>query len=186
MFLSRNKKKNVYPCKPLFYCIKVGLKGVKFLWSYAYFSSSNAYPQHMSLWWNNKSIMWIPTFVWSDGYLQSIFGMALTAAIASAPGSSWDSWFSAVLSRPSSWSCGWDVVHPRLCVTNASMSLNVSKHDPQINVSSGILKRLVHQKYLKKQKSYIGPNTKICMFRVTLPYLIFLVKPSNFFQVFSK
>ena len=24
MFLSRNKKNNVYPCKPQFYCIKVG------------------------------------------------------------------------------------------------------------------------------------------------------------------
>ena len=27
--LSRNKKNNVYPCKPKFYCIKVGFKGVK-------------------------------------------------------------------------------------------------------------------------------------------------------------
>ena len=27
MFLSRNKKNNVYPCKPQFYCIKVGFKG---------------------------------------------------------------------------------------------------------------------------------------------------------------
>ena len=27
MFLSRNKKTNVYPCKPQFYDIKVGLKG---------------------------------------------------------------------------------------------------------------------------------------------------------------
>ena len=26
MFLSRNKKINVYPCKPQFYCIKVGFK----------------------------------------------------------------------------------------------------------------------------------------------------------------
>ena len=26
MFLSRNKKINVYPCKPQFYYIKVGLK----------------------------------------------------------------------------------------------------------------------------------------------------------------
>ena len=26
--LSRNKKNNVYPCKPQFYCIKVGFKGV--------------------------------------------------------------------------------------------------------------------------------------------------------------
>ena len=28
MFLSRNKKINVYPCKPQFYCIKVGFWGV--------------------------------------------------------------------------------------------------------------------------------------------------------------
>ena len=37
MFLSRNKKNNVYPCRPQFYYIKVGFKGVKiiigvFLW----------------------------------------------------------------------------------------------------------------------------------------------------------
>ena len=31
MFLSRNKKYNLYPCKPQFYYIKVGLKGVKIL-----------------------------------------------------------------------------------------------------------------------------------------------------------
>ena len=29
MVLSRNKETNVYPCKPRFYCIKVGMKGVK-------------------------------------------------------------------------------------------------------------------------------------------------------------
>ena len=29
MFLSRNKKINVYPCKPQYYCINVGFKGVK-------------------------------------------------------------------------------------------------------------------------------------------------------------
>ena len=29
MFLSRNKKKIVYPCKPQFYYIKVGFKGSK-------------------------------------------------------------------------------------------------------------------------------------------------------------
>ena len=29
LFLSRNKKINVYPSKPQFYCIKVGFKGVK-------------------------------------------------------------------------------------------------------------------------------------------------------------
>ena len=31
MFLSRNKKNNVYPCKPQFYYTKVGLKGVKII-----------------------------------------------------------------------------------------------------------------------------------------------------------
>ena len=31
MFLSRNKKNNVYPCKPKFYYIKVGFKGVKII-----------------------------------------------------------------------------------------------------------------------------------------------------------
>ena len=31
MFLSRNKRNNVYPYKPQFYYIKVGLKGVKII-----------------------------------------------------------------------------------------------------------------------------------------------------------
>ena len=31
MFLSRNYKNNVYPCKPQFYYIKVGCKGVKII-----------------------------------------------------------------------------------------------------------------------------------------------------------
>ena len=31
MFLSRNKKNKVYPCKPQFYNIKVGFKGVKII-----------------------------------------------------------------------------------------------------------------------------------------------------------
>ena len=31
MLLSRNKKNNVYPCKPQFYYIKVGFKGVKIM-----------------------------------------------------------------------------------------------------------------------------------------------------------
>ena len=31
MFLSKNKKHNVYPCKPQFYYIKVGFKGVKII-----------------------------------------------------------------------------------------------------------------------------------------------------------
>ena len=31
MFLSRNKKNNVYPCKSQFYYIKEGYKGVKII-----------------------------------------------------------------------------------------------------------------------------------------------------------
>ena len=31
MFLSRNKKNNLYPCKPPFYYIKVGVNGVKII-----------------------------------------------------------------------------------------------------------------------------------------------------------
>ena len=31
MFLNKNKKINVYPCKPQFYCIKVGFKGIKII-----------------------------------------------------------------------------------------------------------------------------------------------------------
>ena len=31
VFLSRNKKNNVYPCKPQFYYIKVGFNGVKII-----------------------------------------------------------------------------------------------------------------------------------------------------------
>ena len=31
MFLSKNKKNNVYPCKPQFYYIKVGFEGVKII-----------------------------------------------------------------------------------------------------------------------------------------------------------
>ena len=31
MFLGRNKKNNVYPCKPQFYYIKVGFKGVNII-----------------------------------------------------------------------------------------------------------------------------------------------------------
>ena len=33
MFLSRNKKSNVYPCKPQFYYVEVGFKGVKIIWA---------------------------------------------------------------------------------------------------------------------------------------------------------
>ena len=32
MFLSRNKKNNVYPYKPQFYHIKVGFKGIRIIW----------------------------------------------------------------------------------------------------------------------------------------------------------
>ena len=31
MFLNRNKKNNIYPCKPQFFYIKVGFKGVKII-----------------------------------------------------------------------------------------------------------------------------------------------------------
>ena len=31
MFLNKKKKNNVYPCKPQFYYIKVGFKGVKII-----------------------------------------------------------------------------------------------------------------------------------------------------------
>ena len=31
MFLSRNNENNVYPCKPQFYYLKVGFKGVKII-----------------------------------------------------------------------------------------------------------------------------------------------------------
>ena len=33
MFLSKNKKNNVYPCKPQFYYIKVGFKEVKIIYA---------------------------------------------------------------------------------------------------------------------------------------------------------
>ena len=33
MFLSRNKKNNVYPYLPQFYYIKLGFKGVKIIWA---------------------------------------------------------------------------------------------------------------------------------------------------------
>ena len=31
MFLGRNKKNKLYPCKPQFYYIKMGFKGVKII-----------------------------------------------------------------------------------------------------------------------------------------------------------
>ena len=45
MFLSRNKKNNVYPCKPQFYYIKVGFKGVNIIYVCScYAHSSRQYP----------------------------------------------------------------------------------------------------------------------------------------------
>ena len=41
MFLSRNNKNNVYPCKPQFYCIKVGFKGSK-LYRYVFVMEDSA------------------------------------------------------------------------------------------------------------------------------------------------
>ena len=46
MFLSRNKKINVYPCKPQFYYIKAGIKGVKII--QVCFRDENAWRVHDS------------------------------------------------------------------------------------------------------------------------------------------
>ena len=57
MFLSRNKKNNVYPYKPQFYYIKVGLKGSK-LYMYRYvfmMGASVEYPQHIFSWRNKNA-----------------------------------------------------------------------------------------------------------------------------------
>ena len=51
MFLSRNKKNNVYPCKPQFCYIKVGFKGVKII--YACFRDA-------VLW----AALWLPYDIW--------------------------------------------------------------------------------------------------------------------------
>ena len=40
MFLSRNTKNNVYPCKPQLYYIKVGFKGVK-IYRYVFLMSQD-------------------------------------------------------------------------------------------------------------------------------------------------
>ena len=45
MFLSRNMKNNVYICKPQFYCIKVGFKGVNIIQVYFRDVIGNAVPQ---------------------------------------------------------------------------------------------------------------------------------------------
>ena len=48
MFTSRNKKDNVYPCKPQFYFIKVGFKGVK-LYRYIFVMRAHC----MAIWSQN-------------------------------------------------------------------------------------------------------------------------------------
>ena len=50
MFLSKNNKNNVYPCKPQFYYIKVGFKGVK-LYRYVFvmLSPSLFHPDHTQM-----------------------------------------------------------------------------------------------------------------------------------------
>ena len=80
MFLNRNKKNNVYPCKPQFYYIKMSLRGSK-LYRYVFVmltkiltlffflhkryslgalqqGASNGYPRHI-LSWRNKKTLWI-------------------------------------------------------------------------------------------------------------------------------
>ena len=47
MFLSRNKKNNVYPCKPQFYYIKVGFRGSE-LYRYIFVMSDNIAENLMS------------------------------------------------------------------------------------------------------------------------------------------
>ena len=42
-FLSRNKKNNVYPCKPKFYYIKWGLRGQRYIGMFSWWQSSNLY-----------------------------------------------------------------------------------------------------------------------------------------------
>ena len=44
--MSRNKKNNVYPCKPQFYYIKMGFKGVKII--QACFRDAILLPDYMS------------------------------------------------------------------------------------------------------------------------------------------
>ena len=54
MFLSRNKKNNVYPCKPQFYYTKVGFKGSKLyrhVFMMTYRSLSDCTASHADLDW---------------------------------------------------------------------------------------------------------------------------------------
>ena len=46
MFLNRNKKINVYPCKPQFYCIKWGLGGQNYMFSW-WITMYRNYPKYL-------------------------------------------------------------------------------------------------------------------------------------------
>ena len=65
MFLSRNKKNNVYPCKPQFYYIKVGFKGVKIIKACFHDSKLGICSplKHSSL--SNDSV-WVQRRPWSE------------------------------------------------------------------------------------------------------------------------
>ena len=56
MFLNRNKKNNVYPCKPQFYYIKVGFEG-----------GSKLY-RHVFMMYSKISLLRQPTYMW-DGLI---------------------------------------------------------------------------------------------------------------------
>ena len=46
MFFSRNRKNNVYPCKPQFYYVKVGFKGSK-LYRYVFVMGGADLPEYV-------------------------------------------------------------------------------------------------------------------------------------------
>ena len=61
MFLSRNKKNNVYPCKPQFYYIKVGfLRGSK-LYRYVLVMSNQPAQSHRLICLKTLFFPWLPT-----------------------------------------------------------------------------------------------------------------------------
>ena len=66
MFLSRNKKHYVYPCKPQFYYIKWGLKGSKLyryvfvMWAYMYLQIRMEYPKNIFFVSSWKHMLWVP------------------------------------------------------------------------------------------------------------------------------
>ena len=69
MFLSRNKKNNVYPCKPQFYYIKVGFKGVKII--YACFRVWLSFVK-MDTWSDFRYLIWISAFMSSGALRQRL------------------------------------------------------------------------------------------------------------------